>query len=388
MEEKLMQEAADLVAQHGTITRAAQASGIPRKTLEGRLRANKITTKPSKERTIEQDVKLSKAKDESKDLRRKYQELLDRIGQQDRAMASLLEADELLANRLPGIWRVPDDKKGSTSTAVAVFSDLHYEETVDPCTINGLNEYNTKIAAKRARAFFTNVIKLSELCRSKSTIDTLVLAILGDLINGHIHEEFIAINSMSPTEAILGCIDLVCKGLDTLVASGGFKQIVVPTSYGNHGRTTLYRPVSTGARNSYEWMMYKMLEKRYADHPVIKFVVSDGYFNMVNVYNMTIRFHHGDNVRYQGGVGGITIPLNKAIAQWNKARVANLDVIGHYHQRLSAKNYVCNGSLCGYGAFAQSIKAEFEHPQQAFFLLHPRYGKTVEAPIMLDETKS
>ena len=32
-----------------------------------------------------------------------------------------------------------------------------------------------------------------------------------------------------------------------------------------------------------------------------------------------------------GGVGGITIPLNKAISAWNNQRMADYDILGHYH---------------------------------------------------------
>ena len=42
-----------------------------------------------------------------------------------------------------------------------------------------------------------------------------------------------------------------------------------------------------------------------------------------------------------------------------------------------------NGSLIGYNAYAMSIKADYEKPSQTFFLIHPRYGKTIVAPIEL-----
>ena len=111
--------------------------------------------------------------------------------------------------------------------------------------------------------------------------------------------------------------------------------------------------------------------------------IAEGYFCYLDVYNLTLRFHHGQNIRYAGGVGGIHIPLNKAIAQWDKFKRADLDVLAHWHTRQSTNKYVINSSLIGYNPFAIKIKAEFEKPCQTFFLLHPKKGKTVEAPIFV-----
>jgi hypothetical protein len=58
--------------------------------------------------------------------------------------------------------------------------------------------------------------------------------------------------------------------------------------------------------------------------------------------------------------------------------------LGHWHQRLSTRDFVINGSIIGYNAYALSIKASFERPQQSFFLMHPKRGKTVECPIFVD----
>jgi hypothetical protein len=68
----------------------------------------------------------------------------------------------------------------------------------------------------------------------------------------------------------------------------------------------------------------------------------------LQIYDVTVRFHHGHSIRYAGGVGGIYIPTNKAIAQWNKGRHADLDVFGHFHQLRDGGNFICNGSLIGY----------------------------------------
>ena len=102
-----------------------------------------------------------------------------------------------------------------------------------------------------------------------------------------------------------------------------------------------------------------------------------------SVYGRNVRFTHGDDVRYNGGVGGLTIPLRKAIDSWNQSHRAWLTCSGHWHTWMDARDFVVNGSLIGYTAFAQAIKARWEPASQAFFLVDRDYGKGWSKPIQL-----
>ena len=270
--------------------------------------------------------------------------------------------------------------KESEAVAFAIASDWHVEETVDSKTINGLNEFNLKVADQRIAKFFTSVLRLVEIERAGTKIDTLVIALLGDMMTGYIHEELQEANGLSPTETVLWLRTRIASGIRKLVAEGNFQRIIVPCSIGNHGRTTKKPRHGTAAANSYEWMLYNILS---SDVPEVEWVVADGYHNYIEVFGKTIRLHHGDNIAYQGGVGGITISVEKAIASWNKARVADLDIFGHHHTQQQNPRWISNGSLIGYGAYSLAIKAGFESPQQTFFLFDSKRGRTVTTPIHL-----
>jgi hypothetical protein len=135
--------------------------------------------------------------------------------------------------------------------------------------------------------------------------------------------------------------------------------------------------------------MYYHLRNTFKDDPRVKFMIASGYLSYLDVFDTyLVRFHHGHQIRYQGGVGGITIPVNKAIDGWNKQdkyRNVRLDVFGHFHQYINYSNFVCNGSLIGYNAFAVAIKAPYEKPQQAFFLVSKKHNaRSISAPIFLE----
>lgn len=331
---------------------------------------------------ISADMEKQRQAEMVKGLQDKYQAALDEITQKNKAVEAALGIRRGVNAMKPVAIR-SDNKRGE-SVAVLVTSDWHLEETVEPDTVQGKNEYNLAIARKRVRSIWPNFMNLVNMCRSAGTIDTLVLAMLGDHITGYIHEELQENNGLSPTQAVVEVIKLMTEGIEFLLKEGGFKRIIVTTKWGNHGRTTEKPRVGTAYKNSYEWMLFELLRGQYAADPRVEWQMSTGYFNYMQIYGWTYRFHHGDGIRYGGGVGDVDIPLNKAIAQWNKLEHAHVDVLGHWHVRKCANNFVINGSVIGYNAYSIKIKASYEPPKQSFFLVHPTFGKTVEAPIRME----
>ena len=274
------------------------------------------------------------------------------------------------------------DTKGSESTANIVLSDRHIEEVIDPTTINWINEYNPAIAKERATKVFQNGLKLVDMMAKDENIKNVNFMLLGDFISWYIHPELLENNEMSPTEAILYFKDLVTAWLDMFLRESDY-DINVITAFGNHWRTTDKKRISTGWKNSYERMMYVLIAQQYMGNDRIKFKIEKGYHNYYQVYDKMLRNHHWDGIRYQGGVGWITIPLNKAIWQRNKVKKADYDVIWHRHQHRDTGNAIVNWSLIGYWPYAESIKADFEEAKQAFFLLNDKFWKTISAPLFV-----
>ena len=328
---------------------------------------------------VEMDEKVKQVKKKKRSVDKKYQHLLDEV---DRLK---VEKKAILALKEPfNIFKIkpaPDLK--SEATAFMIASDWHFEEIVKPETVSQLNEFNKEIAHARAKRFFQNGLRLYDLMRKDVEIKNIVLALLGDFISGNIHEELMENNRLEPMDAILEVQRVIVSGIDYLLENSD-ANLIMPCHSGNHPRITKRVHHATEPGNSLEYFMYCNLVERYAGNNRVEIIPSRGYHSYMDVYDIRVRFHHGHAIRYAGGIGGITIPVNKAIAQWNKARRANLDVFGHYHQHKDLGEWVCNGSLIGYNAYALSIKADYEVPKQAFFLLDKLRGKTITAPILLN----
>jgi hypothetical protein len=164
-------------------------------------------------------------------------------------------------------------------------------------------------------------------------------------------------------------------------------SFTIPCHSGNHARMTKEQRIATEAGNSLEFFMYRQLQDRFQDEKRISFIVEPGYHSYLRFFDSAFeaRFHHGHQIKYNGGAGGICASANRAIAQWNRARAVNLDVFGHHHTRFDGGNFIANGSLIGYNAYAVSIKAGFEPPSQTFFLINREYAaKTMVAPIFVE----
>jgi hypothetical protein len=311
----------------------------------------------------------------------------------DELRERLLEAEQRqrvldALDRPVSILKVPRREKRSglrEATAVVLASDWHVEETVDPVSVANRNAYNLTVADARIRRWGKGAQWLIGHHRQSFKIRDAVLWFGGDLITGYIHEELVETNALSPTETLIWLKPRIVREIDALLSDGEIACLTLVFSYGNHGRTTPKRRIKTGAENSFEWLLYHWLQDHYLDNDRVRVVLDKSAHQYLDVYDFSLHFHHGDEVGYGGGVGGISIPLNKRIPNWDRVRPSHYHHIGHFHQFIDLGRMMVNGSLIGYSDFAMSIGAGYEPAQQGSYLLDSRLGKTMVSPICVDE---
>ena len=327
--------------------------------------------------TLKRDRQLDGLKEGMSNLSDRYQEALKLIAKLETEQKRF----QVLSNVKPFAIEAKRPSGTSESTVIVLASDWHVEERVLKESTNNLNEFNLDIARQRATEFFRSALRLTQILQKDTAIDTMVLALLGDFISGNIHPD-IAENREGGTNSALQFAEkLIISGIEFLLKNSKL-SLVIPCHSGNHGRATQEQRIATENENSHEYQLYLTLAMYFRNEKRVKFHVSPAYHSYLTVYDKVLRFHHGHFLRFQGGVGGITIPVNKAIAQWNKARRADIDFFGHWHTRLDGKDFVSNGSLIGYNPYAVSIKADYEKPAQQLVLLEKSRAKTCVWPIL------
>jgi hypothetical protein len=273
------------------------------------------------------------------------------------------------------------------ATAVALLSDVHADEPVRKGETPYPNEYSLEIADQGVGRFFAAYEWLIELHRERFKIRDLALWIGGDLGSGLIHEELKERVVLTPIEMVLWWLPRLISGIDRLLMNTKPERLLVICSRGNHGRDTakIYRGL--GAEHSYEWLLYQILADHYAarGEKRVSFLADRSAHQYATIYNFDTHWHHGDEIQYQGGVGGIMIPVNKAVGQWDSARRCHYHNFGHWHQYMQVDNVTVNGSMIGYNAYAMSVKAKPEPARQAFYLIDSKRGKTCKSPIWVRE---
>lgn len=327
---------------------------------------------------VKLDLQLEKTKQQLKDVTKKYKEVLGHIDYyQQQSLAAL--ALSKTTRKAPAIVTSKNNAKDREATAISLLSDIHCEAVINKRTVNGLNEYNPKVAQKRVETYFHKICKLSEKERQDIRIDKLVLGFLGDMINNSLHDDDKLTNAMSPQEATLFCNELLSNGIDYLLAHGAFKQIDIVCSVGNHGRSTHKMPTGEAAyRTSYEYIIYKNLARQFSGEDRIRFHLPESYFSYLNVYGKRLRFSHGDS--YKGNADNIGKHFEKA----NNVIKADYDFVGHWHFLHSAPTYTRNGCVIGVTPYVLQKGYGHQEPLQAFQLLDSKRGMTISAPIFLE----
>jgi hypothetical protein len=302
------------------------------------------------------------------------------------ALEDTVAAFEQLAAARPA--RIAPHAFGGTqrhATAVALLSDVHAEERVVR-TDAIHNEYDLEIAQRRVGRFFSGVTWLVQHAARDFAIDGLVLWLGGDLITNQLHEESAETGALPPAEAILVVRDWIVSGVRQLLAElPDVPRIAIPCSIGNHGRTTKRMRATTGYGHSWEWLMYHVLAGDFAGEPRVSVHATRDLIQYQDVYGYRLAFHHGHSMRYNGGVGGITIPATKQVLRWQQWQRCDYYHFGHFHTQLDLGAYAFNGSVIGPNAYALSIGASPEPPQQSFYLLDSKRGKTHVCPVWVGE---
>jgi hypothetical protein len=326
------------------------------------------------------DAEMARLRSEVSSLRGRYKAALEQIDR-ERDRADALVALKDMTPQRPLTKGVKGKKHDATM--VVLLSDIHCEETVRPETVNGLNTFDLDVCQKRLDELQERFFTLLEHERHLTKIDRVLVWLGGDMISGMIHPELAEENSLHPLAAIRWIGERLRGFLDVVGEHVG--QVVVATSCGNHGRTT-EKLRTNEADTSYEHHLYLTMQAAES-RPNVSWQVGEGHLNYVDLDGFTIRFCHGHAIRYQGGIGGIHVPLNKAISAWDVNHRAHLTCIGHWHQFSWSRSgrYVTNGSVIGHSAYAVRIKATYEPPCQAAFIVdHGRNEVTRAYPLFCD----
>jgi hypothetical protein len=384
------QAALDMYALLQSEQRAADELGIPRPTMQGRLaraRALKLVPAQGLDDHGSPKVLAAKVKQLEAALKASSQRStdLDIIKGVIGAMASKA------AEYQPPEWTIsPATKAHHHGVPTLFLSDLHWGEVVHPSQINGVNQYNVRIAKERLRTCVERAVSLLRIISPDLKFPGIVVPLGGDMISGNIHEELTATNEINSMPAVLDLYGELRTAITVLADT--FGHVFLPCVTGNHGRDTHKIWGKDRHHTSFDWLLYQFLAKHFEHDKRVQFFIPDGPDAYYRIYGHRYLLTHGDQFRGGDGVIGALGPIIRGDHR-KRSRNSQIDmeydtmIIGHWHQWIMLRRLIVNGSLKGYDEYAYSNNFPFEEPQQGLWLTHPENGITIPMPVRVDKQK-
>lgn len=383
----LLQQAVNAYAEAGTFPGAAALLGIPRNTVQSRVHdAQRRGVKPNGGRHDPNDLQAVKA--ELKRLKAENANLKENALTSDTIRRSIISLTRDVDKTSTPPWAL-NTKKGHDGPGVPTLflSDVHQGEVVHPTQVNGVNSYNLKIAHKRMDTLAESTVRLLQILSPKMEYPGIVLMLGGDMVSGNIHDELATTNEINTMPTVLDLFGRLASFIATMADT--FGAVFIPCVTGNHGRDTHKIWAKDRHHTSFDWLLYCFLAKHFEKDKRITFLIPDGPDAYFKIYNHRYLLTHGDQFRGGDGMIGALGPI---IRGDHKKRSRNGQIgmeydtmcCGHWHQYMHLTRLIVNGSLKGYDEYAYSNNFPFEHPQQALWLTHPKYGITYRMPVYVD----
>lgn len=306
-------------------------------------------------------LSLRKSLRDSEDNRRKdekYERFVGRIS---------AESTNLVAPN----WTMPRSGSAKNVIPTAFLSDTHFDEVIDPAQINGMNAYGREIAELRLKRFFESAVKVGKQYLTGLDFPGICMPLGGDLFSGNIHEELAETNEAKMCDSVLYWLSPMISGIRLLANEYG--KVYIPSVVGNHPRGTR-KPINKGrVRDNFDWLFSQLLARELSGDKRVQFAISESPDLYYSLFGTRYCLTHGDQFKGGGGIAGLMSPL--MLGNHRKLKTATAVnrpydylLMGHFHQLMSARGVIVNGSLKGYDEYGFNNNFDYEPPQQAFWL--------------------
>jgi hypothetical protein len=268
-------------------------------------------------------------------------------------------------------------KKKTKRTVVAHMSDTHVGAEIHADSMDGINLFNPKIAARRIAYYVKQVTQYKPHHREDSD---LVLVLNGDIIHGVIHGTDTA-NVLPASKQHTVALRIFAQAISFLAQS--FSKVRVVCESGNHGRFThkLNKGRQTEEKwDSFETILYTSLMEKFLGNKNIEFILTKSPYTILDIQGHKALITHGDTVISVGNPGksinvdSITKQIN-AIAAGLGYRI-DMVLVGHVHKSTyvlldNGTHLIINGCLGGTDEYAQSLGIVSNNPIQEIFEVTP-----------------
>lgn len=262
------------------------------------------------------------------------------------------------------------------------FSDLQLGTLMTSEEMGGLNAHNWVIWKEKLEVWKNEVIRLVEEYASIRTVDQVVIACLGDMVEGQdiFKGQTWQVDRHVVDQAIYGANDCSAAFAEICLTfpSIDFHMLEV---FGNHGR------VQRKGESPYSCSMDKVFQRfmevqlRAGNVHNLTYHQNEAWFYLLDIYNWHHLLLHGDQ-----GMSGLwssrpTVnALEKGVTRYNQMLQQQIHFVhaGHFHNdwnlSFNMSQVLINGSFVGTSTFSASQMVAASPPVQVLHVFEPRVG--------------
>lgn len=266
-------------------------------------------------------------------------------------------------------------------TMFALISDAHYGEVVD-MDVFGIH-YNMDIAERRIQYLTQKIIRFREIKSAEYPINKIVVAFLGDMISGNIHEELAESNESPVSDQLVRMAHIMVDVIGSL--SEVFPEVEVIVMPGNHPRLSK-KPRHKRKYDNLEYIMGEMVKAIVAPIENVEVIVPKDLIYVHDIMGHKVGMTHGDGYKSTSFAGIPFYGLARKRAAFQEGLkelgmpLVDMLVMGHFHQLLwwpgRGCDLIVNGSVKGPDEYAFDTMHAGDEAQQALITMNRKHGIT------------
>lgn len=280
-----------------------------------RLKLKKVYTKP---KTIDEMVKAEKIKMDKTGQSRMINELVKKRAEMEVAVDIIREITPHI-NFKPKALKKGSFGDGHEEVAVLNISDAHF------------GRYSPQRMQQKVDELYSVLLKLVHIHRRAYRIKTLVINLIGDLVDG---ESIYASQSHEQKFYLMEQIytygsPMLCNLFNQL--SNEFEEIIINTVPGNHGRSGISRSNNPNVELNYDSMFYEQMKAATSSNPRISWNICWSWYQVIGILGWNFLLTHGDKIRSWMNIPFYGI-INKGM-RWKGSMPEDFDYmcIAHFH---------------------------------------------------------
>jgi len=296
----------------------------------------------------------------------------------------LVKASKLSVESVP--WKTPRNKEArkGAATALVMLSDLHLDEIVPPEEVGGMNAYNREIALQRLQRTADGAVNMGKNLMNGFNYQGAIVILGGDMVAGNLHDTEAFNESHSMIHTVNFWVDHLAAFLETIADAYGPTHVV--SVVGNHGRLTLKPRTKGRVEDNWDYLLSLMLQRHFKKDKRFTWNIPLSADAHIEIYGRKMLVTHGDQMGSGSGLAGLVVPASMIDAKKRKrnstfGQAHEHMFMGHWHQYLRTGKITINGAMKGLDEYAYLGNFGYEAPSQAFAVITPENGVTIESAI-------